>query len=380
MEKIYKADVTLLGKIISAEVSLMPAGGSGTWGSITGDIEDQTDLTEALGLKVDKVTGKGLSTNDYTDADKNRLADTSGTNTGDQDLSGKVDKVTGKGLIDNEITSRLSYNSAEDTLSYTRIDGGTREFGKEMSDRYTNLDTVPIVNGDIVSVVGATGNRSAVKLTDASNQNLSLATIGMVTISSIAVNNSGEVAKAGKVHELNTIAYTEGTVLYVHPTNKGKWTATKPTSGYIIKIGVVVVSHATEGIIDLEINVIPQAKDIITDSDNRFVTDTEKQKISDSAINSEVFHKSVANEIGQLDQKDTLVNDDAVLLEDSENEYAKAKTTLQKIRDFFKTTYDTVYEPAFNKNTAFNKNFGTTAGTVAEGSVIGDILTILQSI
>lgn len=38
------------------------------------------------------------------------------------------------------------------------------------------------------------------------------------------------------------------------------------------------------------------------------------------------------------------------------------------------------FEAAFIKNTAFNKNFGTTAGTVAEGSAIGDILTILQSI
>lgn len=45
----------------------------------------------ALDSKVDKVTGKGLSTNDYTDADKTALAN-------------KVDKVAGKGLSTNDYT------------------------------------------------------------------------------------------------------------------------------------------------------------------------------------------------------------------------------------------------------------------------------------
>jgi hypothetical protein len=46
-----------------------------------------TDLTTGLALKVDKVTGKELSTNDYTTAEKDKLAAILGTNTGDQDVS-----------------------------------------------------------------------------------------------------------------------------------------------------------------------------------------------------------------------------------------------------------------------------------------------------
>ena len=46
-----------------------------------------TAAQTALDLKVDKVTGKGLSTEDYTTAEKAKLAAISGTNTGDQDLS-----------------------------------------------------------------------------------------------------------------------------------------------------------------------------------------------------------------------------------------------------------------------------------------------------
>jgi len=41
----------------------------------------------ALNTKVDKVTGKELSTNDYTTAEKTKLSAITGTNTGDQDLS-----------------------------------------------------------------------------------------------------------------------------------------------------------------------------------------------------------------------------------------------------------------------------------------------------
>jgi hypothetical protein len=46
-----------------------------------------TDVTTSLATKVDKVTGKELSTNDYTTAEKTKLAAIIGTNTGDQDLS-----------------------------------------------------------------------------------------------------------------------------------------------------------------------------------------------------------------------------------------------------------------------------------------------------
>ena len=56
---------------------------------------------------VQSVEGKELSTNDYSDADKLRLANTSGTNTGDQDISNFVEKELGKSLIDDTEISKL---------------------------------------------------------------------------------------------------------------------------------------------------------------------------------------------------------------------------------------------------------------------------------
>jgi hypothetical protein len=85
------------------------------------------DATLSLSTKVNKVTGKDLSSNDYTTTEKTKLAAITGTNTGDQDLTNyasntalalkanttdvntdlatKVDKVTGKDLSSNDYTT-----------------------------------------------------------------------------------------------------------------------------------------------------------------------------------------------------------------------------------------------------------------------------------
>ena len=47
---------------------------SAAWGHITGTLSDQTDLQNALNDKVDKEIGKGLSSNDFTTTEKNKLA------------------------------------------------------------------------------------------------------------------------------------------------------------------------------------------------------------------------------------------------------------------------------------------------------------------
>ena len=66
-----------------------------------------TNLTSTVNNKVDKVSGKQLSTNDYTTAEKNKLASLS--NYDDSEvrslISGKVDKVSGKGLSTNDFTT-----------------------------------------------------------------------------------------------------------------------------------------------------------------------------------------------------------------------------------------------------------------------------------
>lgn len=85
--------------------------------NMTGDIITLKSNVQTLNVKaetlengkVDKETGKGLSTNDYTDAEKSTLAALHAAMPGVQQniaqlQSGKVDKVTGKGLSTNDYT------------------------------------------------------------------------------------------------------------------------------------------------------------------------------------------------------------------------------------------------------------------------------------
>ncbi len=98
-------------------------------GTNTGDQDLSALATKvALNLKVDKIDGKGLSTEDYSTAEKTKLGSISGTNTGDQDLSAlattaattaalnlKVDKVAGERLINAAEISKLSNQSGINT-------------------------------------------------------------------------------------------------------------------------------------------------------------------------------------------------------------------------------------------------------------------------
>ena len=131
------------------------------------------DVTTSLDTKVDKVTGKDLSTNDYTTAEKTKLAAITGTNTGDQDLSPlattaavalkanaidvttslatKVDKVTGKELSTNDYTTaektKLAAITGTNTGDQTNITG--------------NAATVT-TNANLTGPITSVGNATAI--------------------------------------------------------------------------------------------------------------------------------------------------------------------------------------------------------------------------
>ena len=81
----------LLGNVISQTIT----------DGVTTKAPSENVVFDALALKVDKVTGSRL----ITSGESTLIGNTSGTNTGDQDLSGKVDKVVGKGLSTEDYTT-----------------------------------------------------------------------------------------------------------------------------------------------------------------------------------------------------------------------------------------------------------------------------------
>lgn len=136
------------------------AGGGGAWGTITGTLSDQTDLQTALDSKVDEnvaITGatktkitydaKGLvtagadaTTADIADSSNKRyvtdaqltvIGNTSGTNTGDQDLSSYLTSATAASTyqpLDTQLTSLAGLSYTGNSLKVVRVNAGETAF------------------------------------------------------------------------------------------------------------------------------------------------------------------------------------------------------------------------------------------------------------
>jgi hypothetical protein len=144
------------------------------------------DVTTALDLKVDKVTGKALSTNDYTTAEKTKLAAIIGTNTGDQDLSAlatnsalalkanatdvstaldlKVDKVTGKELSTNDYTTaektKLAAITGTNTGDQINITGNAATATKLATPR--NINGIAFDGSENITIAAAASTLSGI--------------------------------------------------------------------------------------------------------------------------------------------------------------------------------------------------------------------------
>ena len=101
--------------------------GSGTpaWGTITGAIADQPDLQAALNNKVTVVSGKGLSTNDYTNTEKDNLL---------KAFSNRRKSILDYGAIPNDgLSDHLAIQSAINANSEVYIPEGVFLVGASLN-------------------------------------------------------------------------------------------------------------------------------------------------------------------------------------------------------------------------------------------------------
>ncbi|MDE6834527.1 MAG: hypothetical protein K2J39_09840, partial [Ruminococcus sp.] len=111
--------------------------GKSTSNADLSDYYTKSQTNSLISGKVDKVTGKGLSENDFTTEEKDKLkslenyddsqikADISGINTA---LESKVDKVTGKGLSTNDFTNEYK----------NKIDGTDQRITEKVAEIVAN--------------------------------------------------------------------------------------------------------------------------------------------------------------------------------------------------------------------------------------------------
>jgi hypothetical protein len=112
----------------------------------------------------------------------------------------------------------------------------------------------------VVKVTGAQGQRLAIDLAQADNDNNSADTLGVV-IETIATNQEGFILTVGQIEDINTTGslqgevWADGDVLYLSPTTAGAITNVKPnaTIGHIVVLGYVEYAHPNQGKIYVKI-------------------------------------------------------------------------------------------------------------------------------
>lgn len=143
---------------------------------------------------------------------------------------------------------RLFYSDEKEAISYY-VDNEYLEMniGRELYMRVKNKQGVTINNGDVVYVSGSSGTNPQVKLAKA-DFGVTSRGVGIVTQPSILNNGVGYITTYGRVHNIDTSAYSEGDVLYVSDVTAGSFTITKPIyPSEVYRVGIVVVSHANKG-------------------------------------------------------------------------------------------------------------------------------------
>lgn len=180
----------------------------------------KTETNNLLNNKVDKVSGKDLSTNDFTDAYKQQIDDnktaietlngnstvvgsvdskvstaySNATSYTDTECAKKVDKVSGKGLSTNDFTDELK----------TKLDNLENYDDTALGNRVTaNENAITVLNGD-TTVNGSVDKKVATCLTDSKSY----------TDTSIqnAIKQTAIVCDSKPTLSGNTITYYQGGV------------------------------------------------------------------------------------------------------------------------------------------------------------------------
>ena len=256
-------------------------------------------------LKVDKVTGKGLSAEDYTTTEKSKLAGIQAgaevnvnadwnAVSGDAQILNKPTIPSVSGFVpytgatsdinlgefgiqlgnlefDNTPTNipttsgSMYYNDADGTLDLILKGGNvTLQVGQETVIRVVNKTATSISllesNYQAVRITGAQGQRPKVDLAQATSDVLSAETIGLVT-ETIANNQEGFITTSGLVRGINTTGslqgetWLDGDIIYLSPTVAGSLTKVKPVApNHLIIIGYVIYAHITQGTIFVKVD------------------------------------------------------------------------------------------------------------------------------
>ncbi len=145
------------------------------------------------------------------------------------------------------------------TLMSMGSGGNELTFFQDNTTPVYNTEVGSVVRGQPVVLLGATSGRPNLVLAQG-NTNLGAQVAGLILSASIAPGSTGLIQFTGQLTSVDTSMFAVGDILYLSTVTPGLLTNVSPgPTELITKIGLVLVSSATVGVINLDIvNAVPQ--------------------------------------------------------------------------------------------------------------------------
>ena len=139
-----------------------------------------------------------------------------------------------------------SWNDVEGTIDFPLNDEVTLQLGQE--ELFYAKASEAISNGEVVMFAGAQGNHLLIQKADVTVPGFRQEWVIGVATQDFANNEFGYVTSFGKVRELDTLAFTEGDLLWLSATTAGALTNVEPAKpACSVLVAAVTRSHQTQG-------------------------------------------------------------------------------------------------------------------------------------
>jgi predicted heme/steroid binding protein len=149
------------------------------------------------------------------------------------------------------VPGTMFWSVDDETVDLVMDAGVTQKIGQETFYLVKNQTGAPIPKGTVVRADGTVGTSGRILIAPflANGTVPSKFCIG-VTAETIADGADGFVTAFGKIRQINTASFPNGTVLYASPTSAGGFTATAPQApNNIVTVAIVINSSTSNGAI-----------------------------------------------------------------------------------------------------------------------------------
>lgn len=220
-----------------------PQGPQGPVGAAGADGQD------GIGVESAYVAADGslvFTLTDGTEIDVGPLSGLSVASEGNTYVIGQGNKATSIYL--EGMAGPAVWNETEGTVDFPLNEDVTLQLGQE--ELFYAKASEAISNGEVVMFAGAQGNHLLIQKADVTVPGFRQEWVIGVATQDFANNEFGYVTSFGKVRGLNTLAFTEGDLLWLSATTPGALTNVEPTKpACSVLVAAVTRSHGQQGTI-----------------------------------------------------------------------------------------------------------------------------------